>query len=78
MTAPPLPDEFHVRLAPATRALLEEIKRDGGFESDAEAIRAALALQHHLVRRVSEGFHLVLRKPGKSDRTLTMGTRHER
>ena len=68
-----LPDEFHVSLAPATRALLEEIKRDGGYLTDAEAIRAALALQHHLTRRLTEGFRVVLRRPGSPDRELSIG-----
>ena len=73
MTPHSQPDEFHVSLAPATRALLEEIKRDGGYLSDAEAIRAALATQHHLARRMAEGFRVVLRRPGSQDRELTMG-----
>ncbi len=74
--APKLPpDEFHVSLAPATRAILEEIKRDGGYLTDAEAIRAALALQHHLTRRLAEGFHVILRRDGAADRELTLGDR---
>lgn len=72
MAARILPDEFHVTLAPATRAILEEIKRDGGYATDAEAIRAALAVQHHLARRLTEGFCIILRRPGTTDRELTI------
>lgn len=66
------PDELHISLAPATRALLEEIKQDRGYGSDAEAIRAAIALQHHLSRRLAEGFCIILRRPGTTDRELTI------
>ena len=73
MTPHHQPDEFHVSLAPATRALLEDIKRDGGYLSDAEAIRAALAMQHLLARRMAEGFRVVLRRPGSQDREVKIG-----
>lgn len=53
-------DDIYMRLAPATRTLLEEIKKDGGFVTDAEAIRAALALQHHLLRRMAGGMRVFL------------------
>lgn len=66
------PDELSVRLAPQTRALLEEIKETAGFASDAEAIRAALALQHHLARRLAEGHHLYL---GTAEGELTREVR---
>lgn len=56
----PRPDELCVRLSPKTRALLEEIKLAGGYASDADAIRAALAVQHHLSRRMAEGYRLYL------------------
>lgn len=70
MTLRQSPDEFHLSLAPATRAILDEIKRDGGYRSDVEAMRAALALHHHLARRLSEGFCIILRRPGTTDREL--------
>lgn len=60
------PDEIRMRLSPATRALLEEIKRDGQFACDAAAIRAALGLQHHIGRRLAEGWRLYLGGGGGS------------
>ncbi|MEM9319987.1 MAG: hypothetical protein AAGA70_13430 [Pseudomonadota bacterium] len=56
----PEPEELRVQLSRESRALLEEIKRDAGYHNDAQAIRAALALQHHVARRLSEGFRLYL------------------
>ncbi|MEM1273143.1 MAG: hypothetical protein AAGF88_04955 [Pseudomonadota bacterium] len=60
MSAAMPPEEIRVRLAPESRALLEAIKRDAGFSSDGEAIRAALSLQHHVARRLRQGHRLFL------------------
>lgn len=67
------PDALSVRLSAQTRALLEDTKALGGFANDAQAIRAALAVHHHLARRKAEGYKLYIgTAEGKLTRELRL------
>ncbi|MBF9034173.1 hypothetical protein HKCCE2091_07965 [Rhodobacterales bacterium HKCCE2091] len=71
---PHRPEQLCVRLSDDTRQILEEIKRISGLRSDAEVIRAALGLQHHLALRRAEGRRLYLADAdGRVESELLLG-----
>lgn len=74
MARAPRPEHLTIRLSSDTRALIEEIKRRSGLTSDAEVIRSALALHHHIASRMAEGRRVFLADAtGQIDREVTLG-----
>ncbi|MBF9029263.1 hypothetical protein HKCCE3408_02535 [Rhodobacterales bacterium HKCCE3408] len=70
------PTELCIRVTDETLGILDEIRRLSGLATNAEVIRAALGLLHHLELRRAQGYRVLLGSAGgQIARELSFGAR---